>query len=99
MGKVEGFFILVVVAIFLGGRVVGGEVRHVVGGDRGWDPSSDIAAWSSHTTFRVGDQICEFFLSFFNHQIKLKSPFRTSPFYFHTFISSVRYSLSSLSLF
>ncbi|XP_054779177.1 blue copper protein-like [Prosopis cineraria] len=33
------------------------NVHHVVGGDRGWDPSSDLSAWSSARTFRVGDEI------------------------------------------
>lgn len=32
---------------------------HVVGGDRGWDPSSDLSTWSSARTFRVGDEICK----------------------------------------
>ncbi|XP_058728098.1 mavicyanin-like [Vicia villosa] len=34
-----------------------GEVDHVVGGDHGWDPTSDILYWSSDRIFRVGDQI------------------------------------------
>ncbi|CAK8531316.1 unnamed protein product [Lathyrus sativus] len=34
-----------------------GEVNHVVGGDHGWDPTSDILYWSSDRIFRVGDQI------------------------------------------
>lgn len=37
------------------------EVNHVVGGDHGWDPTSDILYWSSDRIFRVGDQICMFF--------------------------------------
>ncbi|KAJ9689884.1 hypothetical protein PVL29_012514 [Vitis rotundifolia] len=35
----------------------GALVHHVVGGDRGWDTSSDIEAWSSNKVFRVGDKI------------------------------------------
>ncbi|WOH12136.1 hypothetical protein DCAR_0831635 [Daucus carota subsp. sativus] len=31
--------------------------QHVVGGDQGWDVSSDIASWSSARSFRVGDLI------------------------------------------
>ncbi|KAE8708928.1 Fumarylacetoacetase [Hibiscus syriacus] len=31
--------------------------HHVVGDDRGWDPSSNIATWSSGRSFRVGDKI------------------------------------------
>ncbi|KAF7803820.1 mavicyanin-like [Senna tora] len=41
----------------LGGKCVVALVRHVVGGDRGWDPSTDIASWSSGRIFRVGDEI------------------------------------------
>ncbi|GMI72690.1 hypothetical protein HRI_000938300 [Hibiscus trionum] len=38
--------------------VVGAQLHHhVVGDDRGWDPSSDIATWSSGLSFRVGDKI------------------------------------------
>ncbi|RYR63340.1 hypothetical protein Ahy_A04g021139 [Arachis hypogaea] len=37
-------------------RVVA-ELHHVVGGDRGWDPDSDLLSWSNHRVFRVGDQI------------------------------------------
>ncbi|KAK8493578.1 hypothetical protein V6N11_064541 [Hibiscus sabdariffa] len=37
---------------------VGAQLHHhVVGDDRGWDPSSDIATWSSGRSFRVGDKI------------------------------------------
>ncbi|RVX08087.1 Uclacyanin 1 [Vitis vinifera] len=35
----------------------GALVHHVVGGDRGWDTSSDIEAWLSNKVFRVGDKI------------------------------------------
>ncbi|XP_020220385.1 mavicyanin [Cajanus cajan] len=44
--------------MFLGGKwVAAAEVHHVVGGDRGWDPTSDLVSWSSGRLFRVGDQI------------------------------------------
>ncbi|GLT46692.1 hypothetical protein SLA2020_204340 [Shorea laevis] len=43
--------------VVLGGKSAGAQKHHVVGGDRGWDPSCDIAAWSSGRTFRVGDKI------------------------------------------
>ncbi|MED6118606.1 hypothetical protein PIB30_004210 [Stylosanthes scabra] len=33
------------------------EVHHVVGGDRGWDPDSDLLSWSNQRLFTVGDQI------------------------------------------
>lgn len=61
---------LVVVAASLGGKqktaaAAGAQVLHhvhVVGGDRGWDPSSDVASWSSGRSFRVGDKICKLLL-------------------------------------
>ena len=37
----------------------GALVHHVVGGDRGWDTSSDVQAWLSNKVFRVGDKICK----------------------------------------
>ncbi|OMO64772.1 Plastocyanin-like protein [Corchorus olitorius] len=48
---------VVVMAASLGGKGVGAQVHHVVGGDRGWDPSSDVASWSSGRSFAVGDKI------------------------------------------
>ncbi|KAB2600855.1 early nodulin-like protein 2 [Pyrus ussuriensis x Pyrus communis] len=46
-----------VAAVSLGGGLVGAQVYHVVGADRGWDPSSDLASWSSDKTFRAGDKM------------------------------------------
>ncbi|KAK4270985.1 hypothetical protein QN277_019747 [Acacia crassicarpa] len=61
MAWLQGINIVVLAIISatvsLSGKPVGAQVRHVVGGDRGWDPSSDIASWSSGKTFRVGDEI------------------------------------------
>ncbi|XP_015057066.1 early nodulin-like protein 1 [Solanum pennellii] len=37
--------------------VAGAPVHHVVGEDRGWDPSTDITSWYSQRVFRVGDKI------------------------------------------
>lgn len=49
------------------------QVHHVVGGDVGWDPSTDIASWSAGKIFMVGDKICKkdpsLFFSFFNFLI------------------------------
>ncbi|KAK7359856.1 hypothetical protein VNO77_01821 [Canavalia gladiata] len=56
MGK-GMIFGLVLVVIFLTGKWVEAEVHHVVGGDRGWDPNTDLVSWSSGRVFRVGDQI------------------------------------------
>ncbi|KAK5826317.1 hypothetical protein PVK06_021234 [Gossypium arboreum] len=50
--------VLVFVAANTGVKWVGAQVHHVVGGDRGWDPSFDVASWSSGRIFRVGDKIC-----------------------------------------
>ncbi|KAA8520175.1 hypothetical protein F0562_014431 [Nyssa sinensis] len=51
------FIALVVISLAIGGKWVGAQVHHVVGGDRGWDPSSDVGSWSSDRVFRVGDKI------------------------------------------
>ncbi|GAV65202.1 Cu_bind_like domain-containing protein [Cephalotus follicularis] len=49
---------IIISLIGLGGKWVGAQVvHHVVGGDRGWDPSSDVASWSSGRVFKVGDKI------------------------------------------
>ncbi|GKV01908.1 hypothetical protein SLEP1_g14420 [Rubroshorea leprosula] len=48
--------------VVLGGKSAGAQIHHVVGGDHGWDPSCDIAAWSSGRIFRVGDKICKSFV-------------------------------------
>lgn len=52
---------LVIISVSLGGKWVGvgAQVHHVVGGDRGWDPSSDVSSWPSGRIFRVGDKICK----------------------------------------
>lgn len=39
-------------------------VEHIVGDDRGWDISSNVAAWSSDRIFRVGDSICNSLLPY-----------------------------------
>lgn len=33
--------------------------HHVVGGDQGWDTSTDVASWSANKNFHVGDTICK----------------------------------------
>ncbi|XVF27990.1 hypothetical protein REPUB_Repub14bG0157200 [Reevesia pubescens] len=57
MAIVKMVMALVVMAASLGGKQAEAQVHHVVGGDRGWDPSSDVASWSSGRSFRVGDKI------------------------------------------
>ena len=45
---------------------IGGALarKYEVGGDQGWDVSTDFTSWASSTTFKVGDQLGEFFLFF-----------------------------------
>ncbi|GLU15647.1 hypothetical protein SLE2022_321200 [Rubroshorea leprosula] len=43
--------------VTFGGNLAGAQMHHVVGGDRGWSPSSDMASWCSGRNFRVGDKI------------------------------------------
>ncbi|GLJ46911.1 hypothetical protein SUGI_0989790 [Cryptomeria japonica] len=31
--------------------------QHVVGDDRGWDPTLDFKGWASHKIFNVGDNL------------------------------------------
>ncbi|KAK3433507.1 hypothetical protein EUGRSUZ_D01394 [Eucalyptus grandis] len=47
----------VLVLISLNAGWVGAQVHHVVGGDRGWDPSSGVGSWSAGRVFRVGDKL------------------------------------------
>ncbi|KAL5097476.1 hypothetical protein RYX36_001803 [Vicia faba] len=61
--KMGGAIIVMVVVVVVTAMnvtmdvVAAAEVNHVVGGDHGWDPTSDILYWSSDRIFRVGDQI------------------------------------------
>ncbi|KAL7242986.1 hypothetical protein ACSBR1_015402 [Camellia fascicularis] len=49
--------VVVVFSVAIAGKSVVAQTHHVVGGDRGWDPSSDLASWSSGRIFTVGDKI------------------------------------------
>jgi len=60
--KILMVLVLVLVLVSLND---GAQVHHVVGGDRGWHPYSDIGSWSSARTFRVGDKICKPSLNIF----------------------------------
>ncbi|RDX68435.1 Uclacyanin 1, partial [Mucuna pruriens] len=53
MGKGMIFSVALMIICF-GGKWVAteAEVHHVVGGDRGWDPTSDLVSWSSGRVFR-----------------------------------------------
>ncbi|XP_019171775.1 PREDICTED: early nodulin-like protein 2 isoform X2 [Ipomoea nil] len=50
--------VVLVVAVGGGGGGVTAQVLHVVGGDRGWEPSNIIHDWCSGRVFRVGDTVC-----------------------------------------
>ncbi|KAM3201586.1 hypothetical protein T459_29087 [Capsicum annuum] len=50
-------FVAAAMVVFTAATVAGVQVHHVVGDDRGWDPSTDVASWSSNRVFRVGDKI------------------------------------------
>ncbi|XP_040969616.1 mavicyanin isoform X2 [Gossypium hirsutum] len=59
MAIVKMVMAVVIMAASLGGKLGAAQVHHVVGGDRGWDVSSDVASWSSGRSFRVGDKISQ----------------------------------------
>ncbi|KAJ7967775.1 Early nodulin-like protein [Quillaja saponaria] len=48
---------LVIISASSDAKWVTAQVHHVVGGDRGWDQSSDLDSWSSGRVFTVGDKI------------------------------------------
>lgn len=37
--------------------------KHEVGGSQGWDVTANLGSWASSQTFRVGDQLGEFYFS------------------------------------
>lgn len=51
--------LVMIVSMSLEGKWVGAQVHHVVGGDRGWDPATNLSSWRSGRIFRVGDKICK----------------------------------------
>lgn len=55
--------VVVLVAVAVGGQEVQGPVHHVVGGNRRWNPDSDIGTWLSGRVFRVGDKLCKHLFS------------------------------------
>ncbi|XP_058081091.1 umecyanin-like [Magnolia sinica] len=57
MGAVSMRGLLVILAVAISVSDGWAKVHHVVGGDRGWDPSTNVADWSSGKIFRVGDKI------------------------------------------
>ncbi|XP_072970054.1 umecyanin-like [Typha angustifolia] len=60
MASFLGTFVGALVGLMLLASGAFGEskvVHHVVGGDQGWDASSNVAAWAMGRVFRVGDSI------------------------------------------
>lgn len=57
MVKALAMTMAVALSLGLGGQRAAAQVHHVVGGDRGWDSSSDVASWSAGRIFRAGDKI------------------------------------------
>ena len=49
--------VLLVVCVGIGGKWVGAQVHHVVGGELGWHPEADLTSWSSGRPFIVGDKL------------------------------------------
>nr|DAD23530.1 TPA_asm: hypothetical protein HUJ06_024993 [Nelumbo nucifera] len=49
--------LMIIISVIVGEKRIAAQVHHVVGDDHGWDPSSNIGAWSSGRIFRVGDKI------------------------------------------
>ncbi|XP_019171520.1 PREDICTED: mavicyanin-like [Ipomoea nil] len=49
--------VVTAVVLVAAAAVVGGQEHHVVGGDKGWEVSNDIASWSAARIFNVGDTI------------------------------------------
>lgn len=49
--------LVMIVSVSLEGKWVEAQVHHVVGGDRGWDPATNLSSWCSGRIFRVGDKI------------------------------------------
>ncbi|GMH30264.1 hypothetical protein Nepgr_032107 [Nepenthes gracilis] len=54
-------------------RLAEAQVHHVVGDDRGWDESCDIASWSAGRVFRVGDFIWFTYSAAVEKIVELKS--------------------------
>ncbi|KAH7838678.1 hypothetical protein Vadar_029781 [Vaccinium darrowii] len=72
--KLKVLIAVVIVSVAIaGGEWVGAPVHHVVGGDRGWDPSTDVASWSSARIFSVGDKIWFTYSAAQENIVELKS--------------------------
>lgn len=54
--------------------MVAAQVHHVVGGDRGWERSTDLASWFAGRDFRVGDIIWFAYSAAQESVVELKTP-------------------------
>ncbi|KAA8515585.1 hypothetical protein F0562_018804 [Nyssa sinensis] len=73
MAGVKLFIAVVVLSAAIGGKWVGAQVHHVVGGDHVWNPSSDLGSWASGRIFRVGDKIWFTYRATQDNVVELKS--------------------------
>ncbi|KAJ4704021.1 Early nodulin-like protein 1 [Melia azedarach] len=55
--KIVLVLVVTMMAVSLDRTWAAAQMHHVVGGDRGWDSSSDVASWSAGRVFRIGDKI------------------------------------------
>ncbi|KAG9445294.1 hypothetical protein H6P81_016634 [Aristolochia fimbriata] len=72
----RSFFMAVMVVLVISadqGRRCEAQVHHVVGGDRGWEPATDVGEWSAGRVFRVGDKIWFTFSGALDNVIELGS--------------------------
>ncbi|KAL8151260.1 hypothetical protein V2J09_021068 [Rumex salicifolius] len=47
--------------------------HHIVGNDRGWDPSTDVASWAASRAFLVGDSLWFTYSSAVENVVELRS--------------------------
>ena len=71
LGKLVMAICIVYVWVGYGGEAQ--TVHHVVGGDRGWDPNSDLSSWSHSRLFRIGDNIWFTYSAAMEKIVELKS--------------------------
>ncbi|KAE9590334.1 putative cupredoxin [Lupinus albus] len=58
--KVYKMMIMVMMIIgWLPLMVMGGPIKHKVGGSKGWYPEINFTHWSTHQHFYLGDWLCK----------------------------------------
>lgn len=63
MDCVFGRVVMVAIFVALGPTREAFAAKHEVGGSQGWDVTANLGSWASSQTFRVGDQLGEFYFS------------------------------------